>query len=55
MTDLTGVDLRHADLSGTEFVVSIDVEDADLRHANREDTFLEDKKYLLGMKERART
>ncbi|AXG08364.1 pentapeptide repeat-containing protein [Haloplanus rubicundus] len=50
VTDLTGVDPRHADLSGIESAVSIDLEDADLPHANLEDTFLKDAKYLMGMK-----
>jgi uncharacterized protein YjbI with pentapeptide repeats len=49
VTDLTGADPRHADLSGTESAVSIDLEDVDLRHANLKDTFLEDAKYLMGM------
>ena len=50
VTDLMGADPRHADLSGTQSAVSIGLEDADLPHANLEDTFLEDPKYLMGMK-----
>jgi uncharacterized protein YjbI with pentapeptide repeats len=50
VTGLTGADPRHADLSGTQSAVSTDLVDAGLLHANLEDTFLEDPKYLIGMR-----